>query len=162
VAVKIPVDRIDDRHKLARLAELARTRHLEPRPGFRILVAEDNPHVVEMYEYALRKLRVPGSPQDVAVEFVGNGHEALIRLERKPRVDLVIADLYMPVMDGFTLIERLRSDPEYARTPILVISAGGADARDRAIELGVDVYLQKPVQFVDVIETVRTLLKIRA
>jgi uncharacterized protein (TIGR02266 family) len=161
VAVKIPVDRVDDRHKLARLAELARTQHVQPRPGYRVLVAEDNPHVVEMYEYALRKLRAPGTPRDVTVEYVANGHEALIRLEQKPRVDLVVADLYMPVMDGFTLIERLRSDPEYARTPILVISAGGAEARDRAVDLGVDVYLQKPVQFVDVIETVRTLLKIR-
>jgi len=162
VAVKIPIDRIDDRHKLARLAELARTRHLEPQSGFNVLVVEDNPHVVEMYEYALRKLRGPGGPQDVSVEFASNGHEALVRLQDKPRVDLVIADLYMPIMDGFTLVERLRSDPEFAHTPILVISAGGADARRRAVDLGVDVYLQKPVQFVDIIETVRTLLKIRA
>jgi DNA-binding response OmpR family regulator len=42
-----------------------------------------------------------------------------------------------------------------------VISAGGADARHRATELGVDVYLQKPVQFGDVIHTVRTLLRLR-
>jgi CheY-like chemotaxis protein len=115
-----------------------------------------------MYEYALRKLRGPGEPQDVSVEFAVNGHEALVRLQEKPRVHLVIADLYMPVMDGFTLVERLRSDPEFAHTPILVISAGGPDARSRAIDLGVDVYLQKPVQFVDIIETVRTLLKMRA
>ena len=45
---------------------------------------------------------------------------------------------------------------------MLVISAGGPDARARAIELGVDVYLQKPVQFADVISTVRALLQISA
>jgi uncharacterized protein (TIGR02266 family) len=162
VAVKIPLDRIDDRHKLAHLAELARTHHVSPRSGYRVLVVEDNPHVVEMYEYALRKLRNPGGSADVSVEFATNGHEALVRLEEKPRIDLVIADLYMPVMDGFTLVERVRSDPEFAGTPILVISAGGEEARARAVALGVDVFLNKPFQFTDIIETVRTLLKIGA
>jgi len=42
----------------------------------------------------------------------------------------------------------------------MVISAGGADARQRALDLGVDVYLQKPVQFSDIIGTVRTLLRL--
>jgi len=98
---------------------------------------------------------------DVAVEYAPNGHEALLRLEEPPRVDLVMSDLYMPVMDGFGLVERMRAEPRLAAIPLLVISAGGADARDRAAELGVDVYLQKPVQFGDIIATVRTLLKIK-
>jgi CheY-like chemotaxis protein len=71
-----------------------------------------------------------------------------------------MADLYMPVMDGFALVERIRADAAIASTPILVISAGAADARDRALALGVDVYLQKPVQFSDVIGTVRALLRL--
>jgi uncharacterized protein (TIGR02266 family) len=162
VAVKIPVDRVDDRHKLARLTELARTRYVAPKGGFRVLVVEDNPHVIEMYEYALKKLRTPEGAVDVTVEYAANGHEALLRLQERPRVDLVMADLYMPVMDGFTLVERMRADPEFMAIPVLVISAGGADARARAMDLGVDVYLQKPVQFTDIIQTVRTLLKIRA
>lgn len=159
LAVKIPVDRIDDRHKLARLVETARAASATPPlRGYRVLVVEDNPHVVEMYEYALRKLG--SGDQAVTVEYAPNGHDALSRLEQPPRIDLVMTDLYMPVLDGFTLIERMRGDPATARTPILVISAGAADARARALELGVDVYLQKPVQFGDVIATVRTLLRI--
>ncbi len=163
-AVKIPIDRIDDRHKLARLAETARAggapRPGAPRGGYRVLVVEDNGHVREMYEYALRKLGGDGVP--VAVEYATDGHGALQRLSEPPRVDLVMADLYMPVLDGFTLVERIRSDRTLMHTPILVISAGAADARIRALELGVDVYLQKPVQFSDVIRTVRTLLHIRS
>ena len=161
VAVKVPVDRVDDRHKLARLVETARGR---PGPArrrsFRILVVEDNPHVVEMYEYALRKLGSQGGGVTITVEYAGNGHDALARLAEPPRVDLVMADLYMPVMDGFGLIERMRATPALAGIPILVISAGAADAKARALDLGVDFYLQKPVKFADVISTVGTLLRI--
>lgn len=161
VAVKIPLDRIDDRHKLARLAETARSAYGAPRRSFRVLVVEDNPHVVEMYEYALKKLRSGGGPVDVVVEYAANGHDALRRLHEPPRCDLVMADLYMPVMDGFALVERIRADPALMELPIVAISAGAADARARALDLGVDVYLQKPVQFADIIGTVRTLLRIK-
>ncbi len=162
VAVKIPADRADDRHKLARLAETARSSQGAPGRSYRVLVVEDNPHVVEMYDYALRKLRSPGGGVEVAVEYAANGHDAYRRLGETPRVDLVMADLYMPVLDGFALVERMKADAGLVETPILVISAGGADARSRALDLGVDVYLQKPVQFADIINTVRTLLRIRA
>ncbi len=162
VAVKIPVDRVDDRHKLARLAETARSAFGSLQRAYRVLVVEDNARVVEMYEYALRKLKAGSAAVDVAVEYATNGHDALRRLEEAPRIDLVMADLYMPVMDGFALVERMKADPTLAHVPILVISAGAADARQRALDLGIDVYLQKPVQFADIISTVRTLLKIRA
>lgn len=161
VAVKVPIDRTDERHKLARLAELARTSYVSPREAYRVLVVEDNAHIVEMYEYALRRVRTSEEAPDVEVEYASNGHEALARLQARPKVDLVMADLFMPLLDGFGLVERMRADPQLARIPILVISAGGPDARDRALDLGVDVYLQKPVQFVDIIHTVRTLLRYR-
>jgi uncharacterized protein (TIGR02266 family) len=161
LAVKIPLDRVDDRHKLARLAETARAGVGGSKRGYRVLVVEDNAHVREMYDYALRKLG-GGNGVAVAIEYATNGHDALQRLGEPPRVDLVMTDLYMPVLDGFTLVERMRADPAHAETPILVISAGAADARAHALDLGVDVYLQKPVQFSDVIGTVRTLLRIRS
>jgi uncharacterized protein (TIGR02266 family) len=163
VAVKVPIDRIDDRHKLAALAEVARTGIPvgKTRQSFKVLVVEDNPHVIEMYEYALRKLRAPDGSIEIAIEYAANGHEALLRLKRQPRVDLVMADLYMPVMDGFALVERMKADPALLGIPTVVISAGGPDARARAESLGVDVYLQKPVQFTDVVNTVRTLLKLK-
>jgi len=166
VAVRVPPDRPEERSVLSRLTETVRSATpvpVAPEPGarrFRILVVEDNPRVVEMYEYALRRLRSSDGSFDVSVEFAPNGHEALTRLARTPPLDLVMADLYMPVMDGFALVERLRADASTAKLPVLVISAGGADARQRALELGVDVYLQKPVQFADIIGTVRALLRV--
>jgi len=165
VAVAIPADRVDDRRRFAELAASSGagtgTGTGTARRSYRVLVVEDNPRVVEMYEYALRKLRSSGEGVEIGVEYAPNGHEALRRLGETPRIDLVMADLYMPVMDGFALVERMRADPGLLDTPIVVISAGAADARARAVDLGVDVYLQKPVQFGDIIGTVRTLLKIK-
>ena len=158
VAVQIPADRADDRRRLAALVEAARAAAGPEHRTYRVLVVEDNPHVVEMYEYALRKLGAGDG--GVKVEYAPHGHLALVRLGQQPPIDLVMADLYMPVMDGFTLIERMRGDARLKRIPILVVSAGAADARSRALDLGADVYLQKPVQFGDVIATVRTLLRI--
>jgi len=161
VAVKIPDDRPGDRSKLARLVEQSH----EPAPAgrvYRILVVEDNAHVEQMYEQALRRLRSDNGTFELAIEYAHDGVDALARLERAPRIDLVLSDLYMPVMDGFALAERIRSDPAVMATPILAISAGGPDARERAVELGVDVYLEKPVRFAQILETVRALLRIKS
>jgi uncharacterized protein (TIGR02266 family) len=149
----------------AKLASLVDTAHAPAKPGrrtYHALVVEDNPHVVEMYEYALKKLRSTQGAVKMSVEYAANGHDALRRLGEEPTPDLVVTDLYMPVMDGFTLVQRMREDAALAGVPVLVISAGGADARTRAIEAGVDVYLQKPVQFSDIISTVRVLLNIKS
>ncbi|HEU4385078.1 MAG TPA: TIGR02266 family protein [Anaeromyxobacteraceae bacterium] len=161
VAVRIPEDRPRDRARVLRLVEAARTGEVPPVRLYRVLVVEDNPHVVEIYEWALRKLRAAAGRVDVQVEYASSGHLALARLDRPPWVDLVIVDLFMPVMDGFTLVERIRGDARLTALPIVVISAGGSEARQRAGELGVDVYLQKPVQFADIVNTVRTLLRIQ-
>ncbi|MFW5878952.1 MAG: response regulator, partial [Myxococcota bacterium] len=58
--------------------------------------------------------------------------------------DLVLADLDMPVMDGFELIEALRKDPMTSETPILVISTRGSDEdKARAMAAGADGYIVK-------------------
>jgi uncharacterized protein (TIGR02266 family) len=160
VAVRIPDDRQDQRERLRALVESTRAAEGPPTRSYRVLVVEDNPLVVEIYQHALQ--RVGQGRADVQVEYAQNGHVALARLARSPRVDLVIADLFMPVMDGFALVERMRTDPALMAVPVMVISAGGAEARARAQALGVDVYLQKPVHFTDIIQTVRALLRLRA
>lgn len=158
VAVRIPPERVADRAKLARLAESAAAAKAAARV-YRLLLVEDNAQVEALYELALSRLR-GGAEFDVSLEYARDGAEALERLGRKPRIDLVVTDLYMPVMDGFGLLERMRGDPSLVMTPVLAISAGGPDARERAVELGVDVYLQKPVKIAVILETVRTLLRI--
>lgn len=149
-----------DRARLAGLLEGAKRPAPPERRAFAVLVVEDNPHVLEMYEYALKRLRQHAGPK-VTVQYAANGHEALERLAVPPRPDLVISDLFMPVMGGFDLVARVREDRALVDLPVLMISAGGSEHRQKAIEAGVDVYLQKPVQFADVMSTVRMLLNIR-
>jgi uncharacterized protein (TIGR02266 family) len=159
VAVLVPPGSAEAREQLARLARSA----AEPgsaRRTYRMLLVEDNALVVAMYDQALRKLSSGDGRVDVAVDYARNGVEALARLEAGPPLDLVITDLYMPVMDGFSLVEKVRAHPHLMATPILAISAGGGEARMRAIDLGVDVYLPKPVKAAEILATVRALLRI--
>ncbi len=130
--------------------------------GLSILVVEDNPHIIEMYSYVLKKLAAGDLRGRVALEvhFAADGHGALAQLWRKS-FQLVVTDLYMPVMDGFALVERIRRDEKLKHIPVLAISAGGADAQERALGLGVNSYLRKPVRFVQVLETVKHLLEIQ-
>jgi uncharacterized protein (TIGR02266 family) len=158
VAVRIPDDAPDDRAALQRLVASA-SQAAAPGRVYRVLLVEDNAQVEAMYEHALKRLRAPDGSVDVSVEYARDGVEALARLQRGPPVELVVTDLYMPVMDGFSLIEQIRGDVGLVHTPVLAISAGGDDARQRAVELGVDVYLQKPVKITEILSTVRTLLR---
>ncbi len=132
-----------------------------PAAGYRVLLVEDNPHVVEMYSYVLKKLASEnlGGRVPIEVHFAQDGHGALAQLERLP-FDLVVTDLYMPVLDGFQLVQRMKADPRFRAVPVIAISGGGTEAQERATDLGVDVYLGKPVKFIQVLETVKRLLRI--
>jgi CheY-like chemotaxis protein len=129
--------------------------------GHRVLIVEDNPHIIEMYSYVLKKLaanelKVTG----LDVHFAADGHSALTQLNAQT-FSLVLTDLYMPVMDGFQLLERMQADAKLKLIPVVAISAGGDDAKSRAEKLGVAAYLKKPVRFADVMETVKRCLQIK-
>jgi uncharacterized protein (TIGR02266 family) len=129
--------------------------------GYRVLLVEDNPHVVEMYSYVLKRLASEdlGGRVPMEVHFAQDGHGALTQLGLRS-FDLVVTDLYMPVLDGFQLVQRMKTDPRLRAVPVVAISGGGAEAQKRATDLGVDVYLGKPVRFTQVLETVKRLLRI--
>jgi len=159
VAVLVPPDRPQDRERLEGLARSA-VEPAPPRRPFRILLVEDNPLITAMYQSALRRLSLPESRHELSVLSARDGVEALALLQQRPAPDLVVADLYMPVMDGFTLIERIREAEALQGVPIIAISAGGDEARARALSLGVDVFLAKPVKFTAIVETVGALLRL--
>lgn len=160
VGLRIPDDRAEDREKLTEiLGRIGGERPVEAaRREYRILLVEDNPHIMEMYEYVMKKLSRGGNLA-IEVTLARDGHDALEKL-RKETFDLVVTDLFMPVLDGFEFIRRLRQDARAAKLPVIAISAGGADTATQAQQAGADVYLRKPVRFVDVVETVRALLKL--
>ncbi|MGV3623697.1 MAG: response regulator [Archangium sp.] len=133
-----------------------------PAQGVRVLIVEDNPHIIEMYSYVLKKLAASEfkGPNSLEVHFAADGHAALTMLTESP-FSLVMTDLYMPVLDGFQLLEKMRATPSLAAIPVVAISAGGQDAREKAMKLGVNVFLKKPVRFAEVMDTVKQLLRLK-
>jgi len=160
VAVVVPPGAPEARRRLddlARAAESAGT----PEDPYRVLLVEDNSLVAAMYTSALKRLSTKEGLGGLFVEVAAEGSEALARLYEEPRVDIVITDVYMPVMSGFALIEKIRSDPALSRTPVVVITSGNSEERARAAKLGAQFFLQKPVKYQDIVATIRTLLATR-
>ena len=159
VAVRVPPDRPEDR---ARLAEVAlRIGEARPDAGFRILVVEDNALVASMYAAALRRLSETEGMTGVGIEVASDGAAAFERLLRAPPVDLVVTDVFMPIVSGITLVERIRAEPTVAHLPVVVITGGGERERERLSGLGVSLFLRKPVSYPDLAGTVRALLHAR-
>jgi two-component system chemotaxis response regulator CheY len=77
------------------------------------------------------------------------------------RFDIIITDINMPIMDGLKLVKRVRSDPVHQSTPIVIITTEGSqEDRQRALQLGANAYITKPIQAPQVIAKVKELLKI--
>ena len=159
VAVWVPPDRVDDRRRLERLSVAAAAQAESSRPGYRVLLVEDNSLVAAMYASALRRLAATEGVGGLAVDVAVDGNEAFARLHAQPPIDLIITDVYMPVMSGFALVEKVRAEPRLRHLPIIVISSAGDEERERVSRLGANFFLQKPVKYQDIVATVRTLLR---
>jgi two-component system, sensor histidine kinase and response regulator len=95
------------------------------------------------------------------VTVAADGHEALEQLKRDA-FDLVILDIMMPVMDGLTALERIRSKRDTASLPVILVSAM-SDTSDivRGLELGANDYITKPVDMAVALARVRTQLALK-
>jgi uncharacterized protein (TIGR02266 family) len=160
VAVRVPDDRPDDR---ARLADVARKIGAPrgPDPAIRVLLTEDNALVASMYSAALRRLSESDDFPALGVEVASDGAAAFDRLLRAPPIDVLITDVFMPVLSGISLVEKIRAEPALADMPIVVISSGGERERERLASLGVALFLRKPVSYQDVAGAIRTLIASR-
>ena len=84
-----------------------------------------------------------GKPLDVL--YASNGEEALVQVEQRPTIDLIVLDVNMPVMDGPAFLERLRRDYASLEIPVMVSSTRAYAMRDQlGNSMGVVAYLQKP------------------
>lgn len=96
------------------------------------------------------------------VHHAANGARGL-ELAAHLRPDLVVLDIQMPEMDGYEVATRLRAAPDFARTPILVVTSyAQVGDRQRALALGVDDYIEKPFEPEVFIARVNSLLSGRA
>jgi uncharacterized protein (TIGR02266 family) len=160
VAVRVPDNRVEDR---ARLAEVARKIGAPrgPDPAIRVLLTEDNALVASMYSAALRRLSESDDFPALGVEVASDGAAAFDRLLRAPPIDVLVTDVFMPVLSGISLVEKIRAEPSLADMPIVVISSGGERERERLASLGVALFLRKPVSYQDVAGAIRTLIASR-
>ncbi|HKK35294.1 MAG TPA: response regulator [Paracoccaceae bacterium] len=116
----------------------------------RVLIAEDEPHIVESLRFLLRR-------EGYAVDEAVDGETAVARLFETP-ADLMILDVMLPRLNGFDVLRRLRADPTLAATPVLMLTAKGqAQDRRTAEDLGVDAFITKPFSNRDVVEHVLRL-----
>lgn len=133
----------------------------EPKPT--ILVVEDQPELQAYIRYILE--------EKYHVLTAGNGKIALEKLTAKGKPqrdeqstpDLILSDLMMPVMDGYQLLEKLKSNDATRHVPVIMLTAR-ADVRDKlkALRLGVDDYLLKPFDEEELLVRIENLLKHQA
>lgn len=120
----------------------------------RILIVEDSPTMRQLLVFALKRLK------DVDVVEAQDGMDGL-RKVTSDHFDLALVDINMPVMDGLKLISLIRGEDGLKSMPIIVITTEGAsEDRERALALGADEYLTKPIQANKVLQVAKSLLKI--
>lgn len=115
----------------------------------RVLLVDDDPEILEATGQVLREW-------GYAVDEARDGATAL-SLARGARPDLMLVDLMMPVMDGWTLIRRLREEQVASNVPLVVFSAD-RDAREKAKKLDADAALRKPFELQELQDVVERLL----
>jgi putative two-component system response regulator len=121
----------------------------------RILICDDEIHITKLMETIL-------VPQGYDVCKAHDGKEALEMVD-KCRPDLVLMDIMMPILDGFEVTKTLKERPETQTIPVVIVSAAADKQRRlKALELGADDFLTKPVDTVELKARVKSLLKVKA
>ena len=148
---KLPVEEVvgeePDATEEARLAELQFPG--VPAAGnapVRVLLVEDDESDAELTSLALSRCTTPST-----LDTVGDGAQAIERLRAAggpSGVDLVLVDLKMPVVDGFELLERLRTEHDLEKLAVVVLTTSSRlEDRERAHALGAHAYVTKEASF---------------
>ena len=117
------------------------------------LVVEDSPTMRQLIVMALRRI-----PALECVE-ADDGVEALKHLTQA-RFDIIVTDINMPIMDGLKLVGMVRQDDVHKDVPVVIITTeSAAEDRQRALSLGADAYITKPIRARQVIDIVKELLE---
>lgn len=120
-----------------------------PAKKITILTADDDPQLLRLMT---RNLEFEG----YEVISASDGQQALTQIESQP-LDLVLLDVMMPKMDGFTVCQRVR---EFSSVPIIIVTARGQDQdKVRGLDLGADDYLTKPFSVEELLARVRAVLR---
>jgi len=114
-----------------------------------ILVVDDEPRYQQLVQVNLET-------EDYSVQTANNGQEAVEAVANQ-QPDLILLDVMMPIMDGFTATERIR---EFSTVPIIILTAKGEERdRVRGLDAGADDYIVKPFSAQELLARVRAVLR---
>lgn len=124
---------------------------MDNKPGY-LLVVEDNSDILRLLDTTL-------SFKGYRVVTARNGNEALEAIQ-KERPAVIITDILMPQMDGFSLVHRLRLNPDTRDIPVVFLSATYVTPEDKsfALTLGVIQFIEKPVNFEEFLPAIEDLV----
>jgi two-component system chemotaxis response regulator CheY len=121
----------------------------------KFLVVEDSPTMRQLIAFSLKRFR-----NAQVIEAV-DGVDALKILAGPEKIDLILTDINMPVMDGLKLVALVRQNSELRDIPIIIITTEGAEEdRERGLALGANAYICKPIQSSHLIKTISDLLPV--
>jgi CheY-like chemotaxis protein len=127
----------------------------EPLPPSKVLVVDDNAQNRELLEAYMEGL------EGVTLLSARDGQEALAKVASE-QPDLVLLDIMMPRMSGFEVCKKLKSDPQTKDIPIIMVTALHETGDiERGVEVGTNDFITKPVNRVDLLTRVRSLLRVR-
>ncbi len=121
--------------------------------GAVVLVVDDQPANLRLLEAIL-------SPRGYEVRTAGSGEEALALIAGS-HVDLVLLDIVMPGMDGYEVCRRIRERAETAYLPVVMVTASGDEQKIKALEVGADDFVTKPINQNELLARVASLARIK-
>ena len=117
----------------------------------KILIVEDNPQNMRLFEMTLR-------PKGYRLLTATDGEEAL-DMATRDKPDLIIMDIYLPKVSGLEVTKRLRQMPAFNHVPIIAVTAHAMKGdKEKIIEAGCDAYLPKPINTRQLPEVVTEML----
>ncbi len=119
-----------------------------------VLVVDDNQQNLELLQAYLEDLDCQTVPAH-------DGAEALEVISKNPP-DLVLLDIMMPKMSGFEVCKRIKNDPQTTDIPVIMVTALNEFGDiERSIDSGTDDFLSKPINKLELLTRVRTMLKLK-
>ena len=117
-----------------------------------ILVVDDSKTIRNLITFILKN-------EGFKVITAEDGLDGLEKLYSKEQVDLIVSDINMPHMDGFTFIKNVREQPDYKNIPIIILSTEKGDEDiQKGMKLGADLYMVKPTQPDKIVRNIKMLL----